>query len=64
MNEKDLLEMEFGDCKSDNFGNKYTRTIGGWVFSNFAGRMVFIPEPASVVKTEPVEKTRKPKAEK
>jgi hypothetical protein len=58
MNEKDLLGMKFGDCKSDNFGNKYTRTIGGWVFSNFAGRLCFIPEP-SISKSETVDKKGK-----
>ena len=68
MNEKDLLEMKFGDCKSDNFGNKYTRTIGGWVFSNFAGRLCFIPEPAGLsipVDSKELEaKTKKTKVEK
>ena len=63
MNEKEVLEMKFGDCKSDNFGNKYTRTIGGWVFSNFAGRLCFIPE-GTTEKNSVTEKADKKAKEK
>lgn len=66
MNEEVLKKMKFGEIVSDAYGNRYTRTIGGWIFSNFSGNLCFIPETAGVVKNEPAEsgKTRKPKTEK
>ena len=44
MNEKEVLEMKFGETVSDGNGNKYTKTIGGWIYSTFAGNVCFIPE--------------------
>jgi hypothetical protein len=44
MNEKEVLEMKFGETVADGNGNKYTKTIGGWIYSTFAGNVCFIPE--------------------
>ena len=44
MNEKEVLEMKFGETVADGNGNKYTKTIGGWIYSTFSGQVCFIPE--------------------
>jgi hypothetical protein len=68
MNEKEVLEMKFGETVADGNGNKYTKTIGGWVYSTFSGQVCFIPEineiiiPVNEKKLEA--KTKKTKVEK
>jgi hypothetical protein len=44
MNEKKVLEMKFGETVADGNGNKYTKTIGGWIYTTFSGNVCFIPE--------------------
>jgi hypothetical protein len=44
MNEEKIKGMEFGETVADGNGNKYTKTIGGWIYSTFAGYACFIPE--------------------
>ena len=44
MNEEKIKGMKFGETVSDGNGNKYTKTIGGWIYSTFAGQVCFIPE--------------------
>ena len=63
MNEEKIKGLEFGETVADGNGNKYTKTIGGWIYTNFAGNILLIPEP--VVKenltTEKAEKKAKEK---
>ena len=44
MNEEKIKGMKFGEAVADGNGNKYTKTIGGWIYSTFAGNVCFIPE--------------------
>ena len=44
MNEEKIKSMKFGETVADGNGNKYTKTIGGWIYSTFAGNVCFIPE--------------------
>ncbi len=63
MNEEKIKGMKFGETVADGNGNKYTKTIGGWIYSTFAGQVCFIP--AEVVKenltTEKADKKAKEK---
>ena len=63
MNEKEVLEMKFGETVADGNGNKYTKTIGGWIYSTFAGNVCFIPEGAAE-KNSVTEKAEKKVKEK
>ena len=63
MNEKEVLEMKFGETVADGNGNKYTKTIGGWIYSTFAGQVCFIPE-GTTEKNSVTEKTDKKAKEK
>ena len=63
MNEKEVLEMKFGETVADGNGNKYTKTIGGWIYSTFAGQVCFIPE-GSTEKNSVTEKAEKKAKEK
>ena len=38
MNEEKIKGMKFGETVADGNGNKYTRTIGGWIYQTFSGR--------------------------
>lgn len=55
MTEQDLLNLKINETIKTENGERYTRTIGGWIYSNFSGQLLFIPEvkPAEV-KTEKV----------
>ena len=44
MNEEKIKGMKFGETVADGNGNKYTKTIGGWIYSTFSGQVCFIPE--------------------
>ena len=63
MNEKDLKALKLNESIRTEDGGRYTRTIGGWIYTNFAGNILFIPEP--VVKenltTEKADKKAKAK---
>ena len=48
MNEEKIKGMKFGETVADGNGNKYTKTIGGWIYQTFSGQVCFIP--AGVVK--------------
>ena len=63
MNEKEVLEMKFGETVADGNGNKYTKTIGGWIYSTFAGNVCFIPE-GTTEKNSVTEKADKKAKEK
>ena len=36
--------IKFGETVADGNGNKYTKTIGGWIYTTFSGQVCFIPE--------------------
>ena len=63
MNEKDLKALKLNESLRTEDGGRYTRTLGGWIYTNFAGNILLIPEP--VVKenltTEKAEKKAKEK---
>lgn len=69
MNEEKIKGMKFGETVADGNGNKYTKTIGGWIYSTFAGNVCFIPDgtteknsvPEKVDKTEKADKKVKEK---
>lgn len=63
MNEKEVLEMKFGETVADGNGNKYTKTIGGWIYSTFSGQVCFIPE-GTTEKNSVTEKADKKAKEK
>ena len=44
MNEEKIKGMKFGETVADGNGNKYTKTIGGWIYQTFSGQVCFIPE--------------------
>ena len=37
MNEEKIKGMKFGETVADGNGNKYTKTIGGWIYQTFCG---------------------------
>jgi len=63
MNENEVLNLKFGESVRTENGDKYTKTIGGWIYQTFAGQVCFIPE--GVVKenltTEKADKKSKAK---
>ena len=61
MNENEVLNLKFGESVRTENGDKYTRTIGGWIYSTFAGNICFIPEVES---EKAVNVMKKQKAEK
>jgi len=52
MNEKDLLGMKLGETVADGNGNKYTKTIGGWIYQTFSGHVCFVPDVKESLATE------------
>ena len=63
MNEKEVLNLKFGESVRTENGDKYTRTIGGWIYSTFAGQVCFIPE-GTTEKNSVTEKADKKAKEK
>lgn len=62
MNEKEVMALKFGETVADGNGNKYTKTIGGWIYQTFSGQVCFIPEETEEKpKTEKVDKKAKEK---
>ena len=43
MTEEAVKGLKFGETVADGNGNKYTKTIGGWIYSTFSGQVCFIP---------------------
>lgn len=60
MNEEKIKGMKFGETVADGNGNKYTKTIGGWIYQTFSGQVCFIPEGTE---EKPITE-EKPKTEK
>ena len=52
MNEEKIKGMKFGETVADGNGNKYTKTIGGWIYSTFAGNVCFVPDVKESLTTE------------
>ena len=52
MNEKEVLEMKFGETVADGNGNKYTKSIGGWIYQTFSGQVCFVPDVKESLTTE------------
>lgn len=43
--EEQIKELKFGESIRLDSGEKYTRTFGGWIYSNFSGSAIcFIPD--------------------
>jgi hypothetical protein len=63
MNEEKIMGMKFGETVSDGNGNKYTKTIGGWIYTTFSGQVCFIPE-GTTEKNSVTEKADKKTKEK
>lgn len=59
--EEQIKELKFGESLRLDNGEKYTRTFGGWIYSNFSGSAIcFIPDnEPTISKTETVEKKGK-----
>ena len=63
MNEKDLFGLKLNESLKTEDGGRYTRTLGGWIYTNFAGNILLIPEPV-VKENMTTEKTEKKAKEK
>jgi hypothetical protein len=63
MTEEAVKGLKFGETVADGNGNKYTKTIGGWIYSTFAGQVCFIPE-GTTEKNSVTEKAEKKAKEK
>lgn len=62
MNEEKIKGMKFGETVADGNGNKYTKTIGGWIYQTFSGQVCFVPAGAEEKPiTEKAEKKAKEK---
>ena len=59
--EEQIKELKFGESLRLDNGEKYTRTFGGWIYSNFSGSAIcFIPDNEQTIsKTETVGKKGK-----
>ena len=59
--EEQIKELKFGESLRLDNGERYTRTFGGWIYSNFSGSAIcFIPDnEPTISKTETVEKKGK-----
>ena len=51
MTEEAVKGLKFGETVADGNGNKYTKTIGGWIYQTFSGYACFIPERMEEVAT-------------
>ena len=40
--EETVRDLKFGETVADGNGNKYTKTIGGWIYQTFSGQVCFI----------------------
>ena len=49
----EIKKLKFGESVRLESGEKYTRTIGGWIYSNFSGSAIcFIPDVKENLTTE------------
>ena len=64
MNEKDFLGLKLNESLRTEDGGRYTRTLGGWIYTNFAGNILLIPEPSVVKENLTTEKAEKKAKEK
>jgi hypothetical protein len=56
MTEKAVKDLKFGETVSDGNGNKYTKTIGGWIYQTFSGQVCFVPAGIEEPITEKADK--------
>jgi hypothetical protein len=61
MNEEKIKGMKFGETVADGNGNKYTKTIGGWIYQTFSGQVCFVPAGIEEPITEKADKKTKEK---
>lgn len=64
MNEEKIKGMKFGETVADGNGNKYTKTIGGWIYQTFSGQVCFVPESTVIKENLTTEKADKKAKEK
>lgn len=58
--EEQIKELKFGESIRLESGEKYTRTFGGWIYSNFSGSAIcFIPDNEEKVIIKEAEKKGK-----
>lgn len=58
--EEQIKELKFGESVRLDSGEKYTRTFGGWIYSNFSGSAIcFIPDNEEKVIIKETEKKGK-----
>lgn len=58
--EEQIKELKFGESLRLDSGEKYTRTFGGWIYSNFSGSAIcFIPDNEEKVIIKETEKKGK-----
>lgn len=63
MTEADLKALKLNESLKTDNGERYTRTIGGWIYSTFSGQVCFIPE-GTTEKNSVTEKADKKAKEK
>ena len=61
MTEEAVKGLKFGETVADGNGNKYTKTIGGWIYSTFSGQVCFIPAGSVETVTDKADKKAKEK---
>ena len=50
---ENIKALKFGESIRLESGERYTRTIGGWIYSNFSGSAIcFIPDVKEYLTTE------------
>ena len=63
--EKEIKALQFGESLRTENGERYTRTIGGWIYSNFSSSAIcFIPDVKESLTTEKSETEKKSGTEK
>lgn len=58
MTEEELKAMKLNEVKADGNGNKYIRVPNGWIWTNFAGQIQYIPEVEKTFTDSVVRKSR------
>ena len=61
MNENEVLNLKFGESVRTENGDKYTKTIGGWIYQTFSGQVCFIPARIEEKVTKEADKKAKEK---
>jgi len=52
MNENEVLNLKFGESVRTENGDKYTKTIGGWIYQTFSGHVCYVPDVKESLATE------------